>query len=294
MKDLAPIIAGIDFSASSPPVLRHALHAAGLSGARVIALHVLDASDISFRTAGWAGVSPEEGLEEQARRKLADWVEKQVGAGKATIEIRRGRAVDELHESVKANGASLLVIAANDNTKNRLGTTASRCVRSAPCDVMVLRNWQTGNFSKIVVCSDFSPAASLALGRAATLAAQNGAELEIVHVMYPPARDLWGELLEEPCANYVEETRTKVRQEMERFIDPHRDALAKVAFKTEILESTVPAISLTHHIKETGADLVVMGTRGQSRFLSHFMGTNAERLMQDATVSVLAVRDPLV
>jgi nucleotide-binding universal stress UspA family protein len=35
---------------------------------------------------------------------------------------------------------------------------------------------------------------------------------------------------------------------------------------------------------------VVLGTRGHSRLASYFIGTNAERLLHDATVSVLAVR----
>jgi nucleotide-binding universal stress UspA family protein len=38
------------------------------------------------------------------------------------------------------------------------------------------------------------------------------------------------------------------------------------------------------------ADLVVMGTRGHSKLASYFIGTNAERLLQDLPVSVLAVR----
>ena len=43
------IIAGIDFSDSSPIVLRHAIHAAGSRNATVIAVHVLDESNQRLR-----------------------------------------------------------------------------------------------------------------------------------------------------------------------------------------------------------------------------------------------------
>lgn len=288
----APIVAGIDFSGSSPSVLRHAIHAAKINNTPVIALHVLDASQIALLGEESPAAVTTASLHQKARAKLANWVAAEGTTGEVELEIRQGRPVEELHNAVKDHGASLLVIAANDDTKHRLGTVTSRCVRSAPCDVMVLRNWQTGNFRKIVLCCDFSATSALALGKAAKLAEQNDAELEIVHAMYPPDRDLWGELLEdvwEP-GRYAEQCRTRIREEMERFIEPHREALAGVRHKTTVLESVLASVALTHHIQDVGADLVVLGTRGHSRFMSHFLGTNAERLMQDSPVSALAVR----
>lgn len=290
----APIVAGIDFSASSRSVLRHALHAAKINHMPVIALHVLDATQIALLGEDSPAATTAASLTEKAKAKLAQWVAAEDATDKVELEVRHGRPVEELHNAVKDHGASLLVIAANDTTKKRLGTVASRCVRSAPCDVMVLRNWQKGNFCKIVLCCDFSTTSSLALGKAVVIAAENGAELEIVHVMYPPDRDLWGEVLEDVRGpgRYADKCREQIHEEMARFIAPHQAALSNVRHKTVILESMMASVTLTHHIQDIGADLVVLGTRGHSRFMSHFLGTNAERLMQDSPVSVLAVRSP--
>jgi nucleotide-binding universal stress UspA family protein len=63
-----------------------------------------------------------------------------------------------------------------------------------------------------------------------------------------------------------------------------------VRFETLVLESEMPSVAITTHVKFSGADLVVMGTRGHSPMASYFLGTNAERLLHDASVSVLAVR----
>ena len=59
----------------------------------------------------------------------------------------------------------------------------------------------------------------------------------------------------------------------------------------EILESRFPSVAITHKAMDSGADLVVLGTHGMSGFVSNFIGSNAEKLINDSAVSVLAVRD---
>ncbi len=294
MNSTAPIVAGIDFSAPSAAVLRHAVHAAGLSGAFVIAVHVLDSGILSHRITNVRSSHGIDPLKAQAGRKLDEMVATHAAGANVRIEVRYGRPADELCSVIKENGAGLLVIAANDLTKKRLGSIASRSVRSAPSDVMVLRDWHDGDFSKILVCTDFSPTAAQALARGIDLAAAHAATLEIVHVMYPPSRDIWGEVLDHKTSSaisYAEECHNQVQKEVATFIGPFKDKLASVKHEVVILESVVPSVALTHHVQDSGADLVVLGTRGLSRIAGLFLGTNAERLLHDAGVSVLAVRD---
>lgn len=294
MNSIAPIVAGIDFSAPSTAVLRHAVHAAGLSGAAVIAVHVLDSGILSHRIGTARSNYSIEQLTAHARRNLDELVANHAGGAKVRIEVRYGRPADELCSVIKDNDASLLVIAANDLTKKRLGSIASRSVRSAPCDVMVLRDWHDGNFSKILICTDFSPTASQALVRGIDLAVAHAASLEIVHVMYPPSRDAWGKVLDyksDSDLTYAEECLHQVQKEVAAFIGPFKDKLGTIKHEVVILESVVPSVALTHHVQDSSADLVVLGTRGLSRIAGLFLGTNAERLLHDADVSVLAVRD---
>jgi nucleotide-binding universal stress UspA family protein len=291
--DHAPVIAGIDFSAASPAVLRQAVHAAGIHGAPVVAVHVLDSASLAHRAASGGANPAADLLLGQTRRKLEALVATAAPGAQVRIEVLDGSPADELQRLVQATGACLLVIAANDLTKKRLGSIASRCVRLAPCDVLVIRDWQEGNFSKVVVCTDFSPSSARALERGISLAAGQGARLDIVHVMYPPSRDVWGEVLEHAAdspLSYAEECRANVDRDMRRFLEPHAAALAEIEHHPVILESVSSSLALTHHIQDSGADLVVLGTRGHSKLSSFFLGTNAERLLHDATVSVLAVR----
>lgn len=289
----SPVIAGIDFSAASPSVLRHAVHVARRSGGPVIAVHVLDAGGLAHRAASGGSNPARELLEAQARRKMEGLIAAEGPGAEVRIELRGGRPAEEIQALVTETGASLLVIAANDLTKKRLGSIASNCVRTAPCDVLVIRDWQEDDFARIVVCVDFSPASSRALERAITLAAEQGARLEVVHVMYPPSRDIWGEVLDHQAdspLSYAEECFEKVNRDMKAFLAPHAVGLAGIEHVPVILESVSSSLALTHHVQDSGADLVVLGTRGHSRLASFFIGTNAERLLHDATVSVLAVR----
>ena len=262
-------------------------------GLRVTAVHVLDSSSIAFRTA--SGAVDEGGgvLEQQARNRLEALILKESLEVEVDIVIRRGRPVDELRNIIEERQSPLLVISANDLTKERLGSIAARCVRSAPCDVLVLRDWQEGNFDKVVVCTDFSAVSGRVLERGMLLAKENHAELQIVHVMYPPSKDLWGEVVnqaKESTSSFEEECKANVKRDMEKFLSDYSEGLAKIQYQSVMLESESSSTALTFFIREIGADLVVMGTRGHSKLASHYIGTNAERLMHDATVSVYATR----
>lgn len=291
MNDLQPIIAAIDFSPSAPSVLHHSLYASASTSAPVVALHVLDSGRVSAMSEEFSA----EAIKEQAREKLVEWIASKTSVEPPKTEIRIGQPAKEIQKSVQENQANLLVVAANDTRKNRLGAIASRCVRTVPCDVLVLRRTQRGNFKKLLVCADFSQTSSLALGRAAAIALKEEAELEIVHVMYPPGKDIWGEALEQRMdspVSYKEKCRAKANASMESFIAPHLEILSQITYLCTIQESVNASLAITSHVAKTGVDLVVMGTHGHSPIMSHFLGTNAERLMNDSAVSVLAVRSP--
>jgi nucleotide-binding universal stress UspA family protein len=293
MKKIKPIIVGIDFSDSSAIVLRKAIHASGLRETSVVAVHVLNSSHLHH----WAGHKNEDcsrgTLIEQSKVRLSGFVQQEAAGGEVEQEVCIGRPVDELVRIVREREASMLVIAANDMSKGHLGTTASRCLRGVPTDVLVVRNWQSGNFKKIVVCTDCSPASERVVEKSIGMAALNGAALEILHVIYPPERDLWGENIEESnddSTRYPERVRRRAQKSLENTLAPFASQLVGIDSSTVILESVVPSVALGFHIEDSGADLAVLGTRYHSKIASIFVGTNAERLMHDATVSVLAVR----
>lgn len=287
------IVAGIDFSDSSTIVLRHTIHAAGSRDANVIAMHVLDESNQSLRSKSGLKNPDFETLKSQADDKFDKLLSEMADGVHVEFIVKIGKPAEELNRIAEDMNASFMVISANDLTKERLGSVASRCVRTAPCDVLILRDWQGGPFRKIVACTDFSQTADRAIDRAASVARQDGAALEILTVVYPPNLDSWGAVLEHPAdsaTSYAEECSAAVNQKMKECLERHQTALDGVKHESVILESQIPSVKITGYVRSAIADLVVMGTHGHSAIASHFIGTNAERLIHDAPVSVFAVR----
>lgn len=290
---MKPIVAAIDFSNSSPLVLRHALLASDMSGTSLIAVHVLDEGRIDFIISSREDSGDPAVLGDQANEKFKQLVAAEAPGRHVTFRVEFGNPAEAMTRVLEEISADLLVIGANDMTKKRLGSVAARCVRTSPCDVLVLRDWQGGNFRKIVVCNDFSKPASKAIASGAAIAAIHGASLQIVNVIYPPDMDSWGATLEhrlDSPTSYSENCHARAQRMMEKSLAPHLAALGGIRWEALVIEGASSAAAITSHVAKVDADLVVMGTRGHSKLASYFIGTNAERMLQDLPVSVLAVR----
>ncbi|WP_411825875.1 universal stress protein [Luteolibacter sp. AS25] len=286
-------MATIDFSNSSPLVLRHAVKEADATGSKLVAVYVVDESLLDHIFNSREGSPDVRAMENEAREKFRLLRAEAAPNSKVTFRVESGNPPEKISEVVKETSATLLVIGANDMTKKRLGSVAARCVRMTPCDVMVLRDWQGGDFTKVVVCDDFSASSARAIKIGARLAAAQDAVLQIVNVMYPPALDSWGAVMdhkEDSAIPYIEECQIKVGEMMEKSLAPHQEALKGLEWEAIILEGESSSIMIEAHVRAEKADLVIMGTESKSKLASYFFGTNAERLLQDLPVSVLAVR----
>ncbi|MEP2775520.1 MAG: universal stress protein [Luteolibacter sp.] len=293
MKPKKTLVAGIDFSNSSPLVLRHAVKAAQAAGAELVAVHVLDGHRIDYISSSRSEMPAADVLKKQAQEKFDRLLSGVAPGAEVQFRVETGKPAEGIARVLEETSADLLVIGANDMTKKRLGSIAAGCVRTAPCDVLVLRDWQGGEFRKIVVCDDFSTTASKAIATAAALARNQGASLKIVNVMYPPGLDNWGAVLEHRAdspLSYSDECHSRVNAKMEKSLAPHQEALAGLDYEARVLENDNSASAITSYVASEGADLVVLGTRGHSKLASYFLGTNAERLLHDLPVSVMAVR----
>jgi nucleotide-binding universal stress UspA family protein len=138
---------------------------------------------------------------------------------------------------------------------------------------------------RILVATDFSPAAELAQRLALDLARGFEAELHVVHVQV---------LLDDP---HLEE---KHQLELDRLLESseqrRRQALEVSPSESEVSIHThlVRGLSASEAIVETAADLkcelIVMGTHGRRGFTHLLLGSVAEHVVRTARVPVLTVR----
>jgi nucleotide-binding universal stress UspA family protein len=141
----------------------------------------------------------------------------------------------------------------------------------------------------IVVAVDFSNATPGVLAMAAKLAKSFGAQLRLFHVVEPePSYTAYGFTPDEfPALHaYQEEAKRRATAKLE-------EALAKVHpdlpdATTRIAEGS-PLHCLLDYVKESGADMVVLGSHGHGVIASLLLGSVAEGMVRKATVPTLIV-----
>ncbi len=144
---------------------------------------------------------------------------------------------------------------------------------------------------KILVPTDFGEAADAALNYARALARNFDASIDVLHVAEDVStRMLAGEMyvaVPQTLQNDVEEAARK--QLDTRLIDNDPNPLP---VRPVLIVSNAPAVSIVNYAKETGTNLIVMGTHGRGPMAHLFMGSVAERVVRLAPCPVLVVRHP--
>ena len=135
-------------------------------------------------------------------------------------------------------------------------------------------------FNRILCPLDFGEGSLNALGLAVRLAAQNKAELYLLHVCPMVVIPLGGQATQPVMAEHA------ARQRLEEIAN--RD-LASI--RHELLVTTGDAAEKVISV-QTGlaADLIVMGTHGRGGLRRLIMGSVAERTVREASCPVLTIR----
>jgi nucleotide-binding universal stress UspA family protein len=293
MKNVAPIVAGIDFSSSSAQVVAHAAKISAASGCRLIAAHVVPSNTLKQWEDSMGCEATSAGRVEEMTRRLEEFVAEHIPDTPAVIEVCIGDPHKALEQIIRHHAADLLVLGAHDVSRNRLGSVAARCARTAPADVLLLRDWQGRFFRRIAACVDFSRSSAALVERAIALAAAHQATLEIIHVIFPPTRDPWGQVMDQPMDSatpYDTRVRERARRRMEDFLAAFAERLSGIQSSLVFLEAESPAAAITAHVAAELLDLTVTGSREGSWVADFVLGSNTERLLHDSSCSVLVVR----
>jgi nucleotide-binding universal stress UspA family protein len=143
----------------------------------------------------------------------------------------------------------------------------------------------------VLVATDFSEPSEAAVNYGRELARAFGATLRVVHVVENMFATTIG--VEGYFANLPE-----MQQEIEEAARKQLDAVLSdedrydLKARSVLLKSTTPAVSIVTYAKETGVDLIVMGTHGRSGFAHVLIGSVAEKVVRLAPCPVLTVRHP--
>ncbi len=145
----------------------------------------------------------------------------------------------------------------------------------------------------VLVAVDFSEDSGRALAWAARQAELEDAPLLILHVVHDPAASPG--FYQKPDKNWLRPLSQVAQDMMDDFLAnakaEHRDlpALASAAVR---LVPGLPGGRIAEVAAETGADLVVVGSRGRTGLRSILLGSVAQRVAQICAAPVVIVKSP--
>ncbi len=297
MDRLKQVLVGIDFSTYSESALIQAGRLAAASSASLRVVHVVE-SDVLVdleRALPHAAPGLRENVLATLSARLKGLVELHVPAGtECRTEVRTGSPAAEILGLAKTLGVDLMVLGAHGTGgagDGAAGILATKCVRKAPCKVMLVRAAHGAAFRRVAVLTDFSPVAARAAMQGIRVAQMDQATLSFLHMFQPPWAVLhYAAPTPQADPHFIAGFRQALDAEMEAFLAPFAADLKGITVERRILDHMHPASGIVAWLGQEKIDLAVVGTHGRSALIRMIIGTTAERILRDSPCSVLAVK----
>jgi nucleotide-binding universal stress UspA family protein len=288
---------GSDFAEEALPMAR-AL--ASRMGARLHLVHVIRSSpDMSVQ-------GPEVDMEWMAKARegtegylqdMASAIQEEDGTETAVAALE-GRVVPALREYAAAQQVDLVVLTTHGSGGVQrwwLGSVADGLIRTVPRHLLLVRPWDDTEdrpvgeprFSRLVLPLDGSELAEKALGPAARLARTFEAGLTLLRVVPAPIEltSIYGmagvRMESEGYRRRVEEAKS--------YLDKVAKGLENVEVEAAVIEDQEAADGVIAGAKETGADLLVLSTRGRGGVARAVIGSVADKVIRSTVLPVLVI-----
>jgi nucleotide-binding universal stress UspA family protein len=229
-------------------------------------------------------------MEREAQGILDEQVKKIEGLGGtvASARLSEGGAAEEIVALAEDIEAGLIAMGSRGRGRIRrllMGSVSDAVVRHAHYPVIVVR-WKPVVFpAKILLPTDGSEEATLAVRTAADLCEKTGSELHVVHVGeatlgYHPERHGYPIQYERE----EKEARELLETQLEG-IKAAGDTVAQAHLRMGKADEHIVVLA-----EELGADLIVMGSRGLGGVKRALMGSVSDSVVRHAHCPVLVVR----
>jgi nucleotide-binding universal stress UspA family protein len=276
MKLFERVLVAVAEGDSGIDLIRYARDVAGiLTGASFTFAHVLGwSTQLRFQAAPTTHA-------DSLRRLQADVLE-HFGGERTQCLVVHGVVVDRLLETASEIAADLILVGhAREHSARR--SLARRLAMQSPCSVWMKPFRASSGFRRVLAAIDYSEPSAYALSIAGHLARRAGSvECRALHVY-----------LNEATAGITEyETMDRAREQaaFERFAAPLDTAA--VAVQPVLVEGSSVAEAVNFVAAADPVDLIVMGSRGQSRSASTLLGSESEHVLMESPMPVLIAKRP--
>lgn len=289
------IIAGIDFSPGSAAALAQAIRIAKAEGVALALLHTLPRLVVTDLADALGRDAPELEVEliADARRQLQEMLPPDIDAALVAIEVVVGTPVKEMIEAVRRRRPDLLVLGVTgaSGAGGGAGTFATRCIRRASSNVLLVHEGRAGAFRTIVVGVDFSGTSKRALAEAIAFARRDGSELHVLHVYDGPWHRLhYRAPTREASPAFQRQYMQRLQRLLDAFVEPFASELEGITCLARLHEHPSHGCGIIEYAETRGADLIVVGTLGATNVRSMLLGSTAERVLRETMCSVLTIR----
>ncbi len=299
MNRLKHILVAVDFSESSRNALIQAAWLAKWNNSILHVLYVLD----SLVLAELLEVMSKrmEDLKKEVYEKDSAELKKFVNESLAgndrpdhiITETIIGKPLSVILDKITDTSADLLVMGTHGGScpDMEVGSLAMKCVRKAPTKVMLVRPGHDQAFKKVVAAVDFSENSFGAVEQAVRVSLEDKAELHIVNVYYGPWNKVHYFLPTRTAdPHFIKQYTDGLENKLKAYIQPFTKELGNLSVTCKLLENNNDADRVNRYLREIDADLVVIGTRGQSDLSYVLLGGTAQRIIRKSTCSVLAIK----
>jgi nucleotide-binding universal stress UspA family protein len=258
---------------------------AGLARALGAKAHLVHAFPPPLAFAG--PLAPEPGFdaylqaEQDELRKALEEQARKAGIEETILEVGAPHRV--LHDLSERLGAGLLVVGATAGgaVARLLGSTADRVLRRATCPVLVVRNGLSVPPARVIAPVDLSPLSADAFRRGLGILRDLGSsEAEALFVLSVLQRQVSPQFTPEQVDRFAAE-------ELDRFVAAHGGSDG-AGFQRKVRIGNVRE-EILEELRETQADLVILGTHGLGGFDRMAIGSVAADVVREAPCSVLVI-----
>jgi len=164
---------------------------------------------------------------------------------------------------------------------------AIRLARKAPCSVMAVPNNNPVKLEKILVPVDFSDHCRLAVDISTAFAEAVGIEeVESMHVFHTGR---YSHRVTLPASELESLLRESAAQKHNEFIDACDTKGVRIELE-QICHASVSQ-AVCREAKRSESDLIVLGCRGKDTMVALLLGSNAEEILRDSPIPVIAAKE---
>ena len=294
------ILVAIDFSPSSEAALKQAIWLSRQSGASLVLVHALPESQRAEHLSSYmAKIDLLSGHGERFEREIRQDSESKmrrmlkgldVSGLEVKFETRLGEDFVEVTHAVQQNGYDLVLAGTRGHSNWEhffVGSTSKRLIRKCPSSVWIVKAEHVGPPGIILAPTDFSDVSRKAILEALRLTKYADAELHLLHVI--DSNDIQHDDAEETshAARSRHEVNEMASQRLVEFLKSFEMDRSRIHSH---LSFGTPWKEIHQMVQHHKVDLIAMGTVGRSGVKGLFLGSTAEKVLDNCDCSILTTK----